>query len=102
MAVIAMWKCDRDDTMYENKKDADAHDKMLELAENFSLLLSKHIQGISEEDAENAGLLLSSNKSVLIAACKGNPDVLLSIGEEEECESSNVTALAAKGQANSG
>ena len=94
MAVVAMWKCDRDDTMFDNKKDADAHDRMLELAENFGLLLSKHIQGMSEQDAENIGLLLSRNKNVLVAACKGNPDLLLEIGNEE---ASNVTPLAAKG-----
>jgi dsDNA-binding SOS-regulon protein len=97
MAVVAMWKCDRDDTMYENKKDADAHDKMLELAENFSMFLSKQIDGIAEKDAENIGLLLSKNKNVLIAACKGNPDLLLSLGEDEQQEPSNITPLTAKG-----
>jgi dsDNA-binding SOS-regulon protein len=96
MTVVAMWKCDRDDTMYENKKDADTHDKMLELAESFSLFLGKHIDGISEKDSENIGLLLSKNKSVLIAACKGNPDLLLGLGEEQP-EQSNITSLAAKG-----
>jgi dsDNA-binding SOS-regulon protein len=97
MAVVAMWKCDRDDTMYESKKDADARDKMLELAENFSLFLGKQIEGISEKDAEEIGLLLSKNKNVLIAACKGNPDLLLGLGEEEREEPSNITPLAAKG-----
>lgn len=96
MAVVAMWKCDRDDTMFDNKKDADAHDKMLELAENFSLFLGKHIAGIGEQDAENIGLLLAKNKDVLIAACKGNPDLLLGIGSEGKPEASNVTPLAAK------
>ena len=95
MAVVAMWKCDRDDTMFDSKKDADSHDKMLELAENFSLLFEKQVEGISEKDAEKIGLLLSKNKSVLIAACKGNPDLLLGIGSENQ-ESSNVTPLAAK------
>jgi hypothetical protein len=82
--------------MFNNKKDADAYDKMLELAENFSLFLSKQIEGISEQDAENIGLLLSKNKNVLIAACKGNPDLLLDIGSEEQIEASNITPLAAK------
>ena len=86
MAVVAMWKCDRDDSMFNNRKDADAYDKMLELAENFSLLLGKQIEGISEQDAENIGLLLSKNKNVLIAACKGNPDLLLDIGSEGQME----------------
>ena len=96
MAVVAMWKCDRDDSMFNNKKDADAYDKMLELAENFSLLLGKQIEGISEQDAENIGLLLSKNKNVLIAACKGNPDLLLDIGSEDQIVASNITPLAAK------
>ena len=97
MAVVAMWKCDRDDTMFDSKKDADAHDKMLELAENFSLFLSKQIEGISEQDAENIGLLLSKNKNTLIAACKGNPELLLDIGSDDQEEASNITPLAAKG-----
>jgi dsDNA-binding SOS-regulon protein len=96
MAVVAMWKCDRDDSMYESKKDADAHDKMLELAEAFSMALGKHIDGLSEKDAENIGLLLSKNKNTLIAACKGNPGLLLALGEDEHQEPSNITPLAAK------
>lgn len=96
MAVVAMWKCDRDETMFDSKKEADAYDKMLELAENFSSLLGKQIDGISEKDAENIGLLLSKNKDVLVAACKGNPDLLLEIGEDTKEEVSNITPLAAK------
>jgi len=82
--------------MFDNKKDADAYDKMLELAENFSSLLSKQIEGISEQDAENIGLLLSKNKNILIAACKGKPDLLLDIGSEDQMEASNITPLTAK------
>ena len=82
--------------MFNNKKDADAYDKMLELAEIFSLFLGKQIEGISEKDAENIGLLLSKNKNVLIAACKGKPDLLLDIGSEDQMEASNITALSAK------
>ena len=82
--------------MFNNKKDADAYDKMLELAEKFSLFLGKQIEGISEQDAENIGLLLSKNKNVLIAACKGKPDLLLDIGSEDQMEASNITALSAK------
>ncbi len=96
MAIVAMWKCDRDDSMFDSKKDADAHDKMLELAENFGLLLEKKIAGISEKDAENIGLLLSKNKDTLIAACKGKPELLLEIGSEKQSEASNITPLAAK------
>ena len=96
MAAVAMWKCDRDDAMFENKKEADAHDKRLELAENFSLFPGKHIADISELDSENIGLLSSKNKDMLIAACKGNPELLLDIGSDNQQKESNITPLAAK------
>jgi hypothetical protein len=83
--------------MFDTKKDADAHDKMLELAESFSALFEKQIEGISEQDAEKIGLLLSRNKDILIAACKGQPDLLLDIGNKDKQEASNITPLAAKG-----
>ena len=93
MAVVAMWKCDRDGSMFSDKKDADAHDKMLELAEAFSELLTQH-SSVSDQDATQLGLLLSRNKDHLIAACKGKPEALSHIGSGES--SSNVTPLAAK------
>ena len=96
MAVVAMWKCDRDDTMFDNKKDADAHDKMLELADSISTFLGKQIESLSEDDAESIGLLLSQNKALLIAACKGNPGALSDIGSDEDQQASNITPLAAK------
>ena len=96
MAVVAMWKCDRDNSMFDSKKNADNYDKMLELAENFSAFLSKEIDGISEKDAEDIGLLLAKNKNVLMAACKGKPELLLDIGDTESQDTSNITPLAAK------
>lgn len=96
MAVIAMWKCDRDGSMFEDKKEADAHDKMLELAESFSAFLTQHAEGISEVDAENIGLLLAKNKEKVISACKGKPEALTEIGDGEADDASNVTPIAAK------
>jgi len=79
--------------MFNDKKDADAHDKMLELAEAFSELLTQHASSISERDAEQLGLLLSKNKELIVTACKGKPDVLAQVSAEEPV--SNVTPLAA-------
>ncbi|MFT6122367.1 MAG: dsDNA-binding SOS-regulon protein [Oleiphilaceae bacterium] len=76
MAVIAMWKCDRDGSMFENKKDADAHDKMLELGEQFTSLLESQITGIDEAQAESFGLLLAKHKDLIVLACKGKPEAL--------------------------
>ncbi len=46
MAVIAVWKCDRDGTMFADKKEAEAYDKMLELAANISDLIEENIPDV--------------------------------------------------------
>jgi len=76
MAVVAMWKCDRDDSMFDNKKDADAYDKMLELGEQFTMMIESQIKGVDEKAAEAFGLLLAKNKELLVQACKGRPEAL--------------------------
>ncbi|WP_053979868.1 YebG family protein [Marinagarivorans algicola] len=85
MAVIAVWQCDRDGAMFKNKKDADDHDKMLELAENITALIEQNIKGIDEAQAEAVGLLLAKRRDILARACKGKPELLL----EEEPEEHN-------------
>ena len=79
MPVIAMWKCDRDGSMFDNKKDADAHDKMLELGEQFTALLESQIDGLDELQAESFGLLLAKNKDLIMQACKGKSEALSEI-----------------------
>lgn len=90
MAVIAVWKCDRDGSMFEDKKTAEAHDKMLELAANITALIETKITGIDENQAEEIGLMLAKRGDILARACKGKPEILL----EEEPEESNVTSIA--------
>jgi dsDNA-binding SOS-regulon protein len=89
MPVIAMWKCDRDGSMFENKKDADAHDKMLELGEQFTMLIESQLSGVDEAQIESLGLLLAKNKELIIQACKGKPEVL-----EEILKPQNVTDIS--------
>ena len=91
MPVIAMWMCDRDSSMFDSKKDADAHDKMLELAEQFTALLESKLDGIKEEQAESFGLLLAKNKELIIQACKGKPEVLADVSEDLEVD--NVSSI---------
>lgn len=76
MAVIAVWKCDRDGAMFESKKDAEEHDKMLELAANITCLIEKNVK-IDEDASEAIGLLLAKHRSTLALACKGKPELLL-------------------------
>ena len=92
MAVIAVWKCDRDGTMFEDKKQAEEHDKMLELAANITDLIEEHIKGIDEKHSEAIGLLLAERRESLAKACKGKPELLLEEGKAEVAE--KVTPIA--------
>lgn len=89
MAVIAMWKCDRDGTMFDDKKEADAYDKMLELGEVFTRLLEHVVPGIDERKAEEFGLIMARNKEQVILACKGKIDAM----DEVMVAANNVTRL---------
>lgn len=86
MAVIAVWQCDRDGAMFQNKKDADEYDKMLELAENIGQLLEQNITGLSEAQIEAIGLLLARRREALVKACKGRPEALFEPSEEPQPE----------------
>ena len=89
MAVIAMWKCDRDGAMFEDKKAAEEHDKMLELGEVFTRLLEKVIPDVDEARAEEFGLILARNKEQVMLACKGKIEAM----EEVIAGPDNVTRL---------
>lgn len=89
MAVIAMWKCDRDGSMFDDKKAAEEHDKMLELGDVFTRLLEKVIPGVDEAKAEEFGLILARNKEQVALACKGRIEAM----EEVIAGPNNVTRL---------
>jgi uncharacterized protein len=96
MAVIAVWKCDRDNSMFTNKKDAEEHDKMLELAENITALIESNIDGIDEKHSEAIGILLSKHRDNLAKACKGKPEALLDSPKELQVnDDSVVTSITA-------
>lgn len=89
MALIPMWQCDRDGKLFDDKKAAEQHDKMLELAANISCWVEQEIKGIPEEALEELGLLFAQNSDKLQKAIKGKPEILL---EKESTD--NVTAIA--------
>jgi len=101
MAVIAKWICDRDESMFSTKKEAEAHDKLLELGEQFSALLLKQIPEVDEYKAEAFGIFLANNKEAVMDACKGKMDALLEISEptannEADENQNTVTPLIAE------
>jgi dsDNA-binding SOS-regulon protein len=77
MAVIAVWQCDRDGSMFEDRKLAEEHDKYLELAANITQLIEDNLPEINEQHSEAIGLLLAQRRDLLARACKGKPEDLL-------------------------
>jgi hypothetical protein len=57
---------------------------MLELGEQFALLLEQVIPGVEEKAAEAFGLVLARNKELIIQACKGRPEALAEIELQDE------------------
>jgi dsDNA-binding SOS-regulon protein len=80
--------------MFDNKKEAEAHDKMLELAESITGLLNRNIADMDEGISREVGLLLAKRSDDLAKAIKGKPEALLSEpSEPETTEDSNVSPL---------
>lgn len=83
MAVIPMWKCDRDGTMFTSKRDADEYDKMLETGEMLSGAIQAVLPAVSEEQAMEIGLFLSRNRDVVIKALKGSAEELQALAQQQ-------------------
>ena len=96
MAVVAVWKCDRDGAMFDDKKEAEAHDKMLELAESITFLLRENINDIDDRISHEVGVLLAKRRDDLVKACKGKPEVLMTkVDQDVTEETENVSPLVA-------
>lgn len=103
MAVVTLFMSDRDTSRtFTSKKEADAYDRMLELAEAITQFAESNIEGLSEEQAESIGLLFARNKDQLAAAIKGKTDALdeanTESAETEETESNNAAQETSFGQ----
>ena len=95
MAVVTLYMSDRDQSKtFNDKKEADNYDKMLELAENVSLWVEKEIPGLNEEQTESIGLLFANNKETLLKALKGKPELLLKTEDESEEKVTPISASA--------
>lgn len=77
MAVETVYRSSRDpERLFMEKAEADRHDKMLELAERLSDVLSKAVPSLSEEQAEEAGIYMARHRDVFAKAFRNNPDAL--------------------------
>ena len=74
MAVIVKYVVvrDGDEKMtFATKKEADAHDKMLDIAENLYHFLKTENLELSEEQIDELSLCLAKNKNVLLQLLRG-------------------------------
>ncbi|GAA0847730.1 YebG family protein [Marinobacter szutsaonensis] len=80
MAVQALYYSDKDglemalknpDTMlFQSKAEADARDKILELAENIQMFLERKVEGLSEQLAEQCAMAIAEEKDLFQKALK--------------------------------
>lgn len=77
MAVKACYMSDRDESrLFTSKKEADAYDRMLELAENITAVMEHRFPTLGEKVSEEIGLFIASEQELFARAIKGRPDVL--------------------------
>jgi len=77
MAVEVVYRSSRDlERLFMDKAEADRHDKMLELAELLSSVLSMAVPSLSEAQVEEAGIYMAKNRDVFARAFKNQPDAL--------------------------
>lgn len=82
MAVEILYRSTRDlETLFVDRKLADAHDQMLELAESLTGLLMNNVQGLSESLAEEVSIYLAKNRGVLASAFKNNVGALAELSQ---------------------
>ena len=84
MAVVTLFMSDRDTSKtFTSKKEADEYDKMLELAEAVSHFMEQKVEGLSEQQIEEIGLVFARNKDLLAQAIKGKADVLFTQPDQD-------------------
>ena len=72
MAVVVRYMCTRDGKMFEDRKQANAHDKMLESVELLrDLIEASAVAGVDENLADELAYYLVSNKDETMAALRG-------------------------------
>ncbi|MFF7705846.1 YebG family protein [Pseudomonas sp. NPDC007930] len=85
MAVEILYRSTRDlETTFVDRKLADAHDQMLELAEQLTDVLLKHVPGLSEQHAEEASIFMAKHRAVFATAFKNNAAALAELNAPAE------------------
>ncbi|MFM2481137.1 YebG family protein [Celerinatantimonas sp. YJH-8] len=76
MAVIVKYVVERDGVekmIFTSKKEADAYDKMLDIADQIAIFLKHSKTELSDAQAEGLGFFIANNKSCINNLFKGLP-----------------------------
>ncbi|WP_213608778.1 YebG family protein [Pseudoalteromonas sp.] len=78
MAVVVKYVVERNGVermTFTTKKEADAYDKMLDIAESLELMLEKVDVPLSEQQVESLALEIAKSKDEFMAVLKGTKEV---------------------------
>lgn len=77
MAVLTVFASSRQpEVFFMDKAKADAHDKMLEVAEHMASLLRMFDPNLSESQAEDLGIKIATNREVIGRGLTKKPELL--------------------------
>lgn len=99
MAVVIKYVVERNGVermTFTSKKDADAYDKMLDIAESMEQMLEKIDVALSEQQVETLALEIAKNKELFMSALKGNKTPAEKVQKEKKADTSkaeNVTDI---------
>jgi hypothetical protein len=82
MAIEVVYRSTRDpERLFMDKAEADRHDRMLELAESLSAVLSRAVPSLSEEQQEELGIYMARHREIFARAFKNQPEALTELGQ---------------------
>ena len=84
--ITPLWRVERDGKVFATKKEAEAWDQTLELADAIGELITASLTDVTEKQSEAIGLLLAKNADTLAKACKGKPELLTNLLDSTSAE----------------
>jgi dsDNA-binding SOS-regulon protein len=96
MAVVVKYVVERNGVermTFTTKKEADAYDKMLDIAESLELMLEKVDVPLSEQQIESLALEIAKSKDDFMAVLKGAKDPVPAKVSEKSKKTDNVASI---------
>lgn len=95
MAVVVKYVVERNGVermTFTTKKEADAYDKMLDIAESLELMLEKVDVPLSEQQIESLALEIAKSKEDFMTILKGGKDPVVTKAPTKTKKSDNVVS----------